>query len=340
MRRILVVGGTGFFGRAAVELLRERGLSPVVAARGPHADLRLDAEDPASLRAALRRGDVVIDAAGPFQERSAALVEAAAGIHCDVIDISDSIDHLLAVEALRPRVEAAGIRVLTSCSSITTLAALLVRGGRTAKPVRISVCLAPAARETARAGTGASLLHSLGRPVRVFRDGRLATASGWRESRPFRMPAPIGPCRGYLMESVQAVTFPRLWPTLRQTEFWVDSRVKGMNGVLALAARWSPLRRAIGVLRRRGGTSLARLLGSSAGGMLVEVESADGSVSQVRILARRRSYLAAVAPAILAASDFAADRGPARGFVPHDRHVDPSALIRLLRECGIEVLSA
>lgn len=267
MRRILVVGGTGFFGRAAVELLRARGLSPVVAARGGRANLRLDAEEPASLRSALRPGDIVIDAAGPFQERSAALVEAAAEIGCDVIDISDSIDHIRQVEALRPRIEAARIRVLTSCSTVTTLATALVQASGAADPVRISVCLAPASRETARAGTSGSLLRSLGRPIRVFRAGR----------------------------------------------------------------------RAIGRIRLRGGTSVARLLGSTAGGMLVEIGGADGSVTEARAYARRRSYRAAVAPAILAACDLVSGRGPAPGLVPHDRHVELSRLIGLLRETGIEV---
>ena len=125
-RRIVVIGGTGLFGGAAVELLRAEGVAPLVAARraardsGRPPDLRLDAEDPAALRAALLPGDVVLDAAGPFQERSAALVEAALDVGGDVIDLSDSLGHFLKIDALRPRIEAKGIRVLTSCSSVTT----------------------------------------------------------------------------------------------------------------------------------------------------------------------------------------------------------------------------
>jgi hypothetical protein len=353
VRRVIVVGGMGFFGSAAVGLLRARGLDPAIAARvtapgGAAGDkapggasagevLRLDAEDRASVRSVLRPGDVVIDAAGPFQKRSAALVEGAAEAGCDVVDISDSIDHLLAVEALRPRIESAGIRVLTSCSSITTLAAVLVRESGVADPRRISVCLAPASRATARTGTSGSLAHSVGRPVRAFRGGRLVTAVGWSESRPFVMPPPIGRCRGYLMEGALAVTLPRLWPGLRETGFWVDTRVRGLNPMLALAARWSPLRGAIDRLRRRGGAAVARLLGSTAGGMLVEIEGANGSVTEARVHARRRSYLAAVAPAVVAATDLASGRGPGPGLVPHDRQVDPARLLAYLRNLGIEV---
>src|SRR5678815_1006848 len=62
-RRIIVLGGTGFFGRAAVELLQAEGLALLVAAReigrvdGSPPDLRLDAEDPAALRQVLLTGD-------------------------------------------------------------------------------------------------------------------------------------------------------------------------------------------------------------------------------------------------------------------------------------------
>jgi len=113
----VVIGGTGLFGGAAVELLRAEGMAPLVAARraapdrGSPPDLRLDADDPAALRAALLPGDIVLDAAGPFQERSAALVETALDVGCDVIDLSDGLGHFLKFDALRPQIEAKGIRV-------------------------------------------------------------------------------------------------------------------------------------------------------------------------------------------------------------------------------------
>jgi hypothetical protein len=352
MRRIVVLGGTGFFGRAAVELLRREGLAPFASSRGrrpipadrpavlagaplpPAPHMRIDAEDPGSIRAVLRAGDVVLDAAGPFQGRSAALVEAACELGFDVIDISDALDHHLEIDRLRPRIETAGIRVLTSCSSLTTLtAALVVKCGMT-RPVRVSVFLSPASRETANSGTGASLVHSLGRRIVVLRGGRLTAAVGWRESRPFRMPPPIGQARGYLMEGVHAVTLPRLWPTLRDVDFWVDSRVPGLNLALSLAARMPPLRRLVERARHRG-LLLSRLLGSRAGGMLVEVEEADGRLVRAQVAAPRRSYLAAVAPAVLAAADIARGEFAATGLVPHDRQADPDRLLQYLGGLGI-----
>jgi len=151
-RRIVVIGGTGLFGGAAADLLSAEGMAPLVAARRAARDggrppgLRLDAEDPAALRAALRPGDIVLDAAGPFQKRSAALVETALDVGCDVIDLSDSLGHFLKIDALRPQIEAKGIRVLTSCSSVTTLIAAIVRASGAKDPVRVSVYLSPASQ--------------------------------------------------------------------------------------------------------------------------------------------------------------------------------------------------
>lgn len=112
MSRIVVIGGRGFFGAAAVELLRRDGERPLVGSRRPGSDLRVDAEDPASLGAARRAGDVVIDAAGPFQRRTPLLAETALAAGADVIDLADSLDHALAMRRLAPRIERAGTRVL------------------------------------------------------------------------------------------------------------------------------------------------------------------------------------------------------------------------------------
>ncbi len=73
MSRTIVLGGLGSFGRTTVLELRAMGIEPLVASRGAAADLRVDANDLDSIRTALRAGDLVIDTAGPFQERSAGL---------------------------------------------------------------------------------------------------------------------------------------------------------------------------------------------------------------------------------------------------------------------------
>jgi len=334
VKRIVVVGGLGLFGRTAVEQLRDLGLSVITASRGPAADWRIDANDPESIRATMRRGDLVLDAAGPFHARSTALIEAATEVGFDVIDINDDLGYAERVLALERRIDGAGIRVLSSASSVSALAASVVRRSGIAEPVRMSAFLAPATRHTANAGTALSLLRSVGRPIRVFRDGRLQTVPGWSEPRSFDMPAPISPICGRLFESADALYLPRIWPTLRDVAMYVDTNLPGTNALMRLAARWPAMKRlmeqAVGL-----GTRVARRFGSQAGGIGYEIEDDEGRVARLAIFSENKSFVVAVAPAVLAARAIVDGRFAARGFVSPDRHVESTNLFEFLAASGI-----
>ena len=224
VRRVVVLGGTGFFGRAVAGRLGALGLKSITASRRAGAGIRIDAESRASLKSTLRPFDVVVDAAGPFQSRGTALVEAAIETGFDVIDLSDSLGYAEKVADLRLRIEAAGIRVLTSCSSVSTLSALAIRLSGFEDPARLSVFLLPAARFTANRGTSRSLLRSVGAPIRVRRDGRLVERAGWSESRTFEMPRG-GRARGFLCECSDGLLLPPVWPGLWRVDFYVRSGV-------------------------------------------------------------------------------------------------------------------
>ncbi|MBI3270463.1 MAG: saccharopine dehydrogenase NADP-binding domain-containing protein [Planctomycetes bacterium] len=335
MRRIVVLGGSGFFGAAAAALLRAAGAAVTVAARGSGAGLRVDAEAPASLRSALHAGDVVLDAAGPFQSRSTALVEAALERGFDVLDISDSLDYAEALRPLAPRIAAAGIRVLNGCSSFSAISAAATRLSGLAEPVRLTAFLAPAARHAARAGVAASLLASIGRPVRIRAGGRLERRPGWLEARDFLLPEPIGAVRGRLFESADAVTLPEAWPTLADVRCFIDTRIPGLNAALAVAARFPPARWAA-LATWRLGLPAARLLGRGDGGLGFEVEAVGGRIRRLAFVGSDRAHLTAVAPAVLAARALAEGPVSEVGLVPADRQVDPQALVAFLATLGVE----
>lgn len=333
--RILVAGGRGFFGAAAVELLRAEGLAPLVAARRGGGDVTLDVEDRAALRDALRPGDVLLDAAGPFQDRSTALVEAAVEIGFHVVDLSDSLRYTLALGEMAPRIAAADVCVLNACSSVSAVNAALVSSTGVAEPVRISGFLAPAARHSASAGTSQSLLRSVGRPVRVFREGRLTTEPGWVRRRRFRLPPPLPPLAGGLFESADSYWLPRIWPSLREVDLTIDSRIAGFNRLLSAAARWPWLRRQLEG-RQRLGLRLTRLLGSRRGCLGVEVESPEGDLRLAVLVPRDRGHRIALAPAVLAAANLARGTLAPRGLVPPDRQIDRERLFDTLRRLGVE----
>jgi hypothetical protein len=306
-RRIVVLGGTGFFGASIVELLRGEC---TVASRRTGVDVR----DAASLRAFLRAGDVVIDAAGPFQERGTEFVAAACDVGADVLDLSDSLAYAERVVAMEERIARAGIRVLTSCSSVSAIDAAFVRLSGIARPERVRAFLAPASRRAGRGAVLASFFASLGRDVRVRRGGTLVSVPAWSESRAFAMPAPVGPVCGGLMETADALLLPRAWPSLRDVEFYVDPRVP-------LWAVRLPGARAL--------SWLGRIFGRVDGGVAAEIDGVRCS-----LVAGDGAHRIAVAPAVLAARSIAEGRFEARGLVAADRCVDADELVRFCESLG------
>jgi hypothetical protein len=217
---------------------------------------------------------------------------------------------------------------------VSAVAAAVIRQSGVVAPTRVTAFLAPATRHTANSGAALSLLSSVGRPIRIYRDGRSQTVRGWSESRQFTMPAPVGPIDGWLFESADAIYLPRIWPSLCEVTMFVDTNTRFGNRMMCLAARKPVIRR---ILERhvRLGTWLARKLGSSAGGIGYEIEDADHRILRWAITSSDNSYIVAVAPAVLAVRAIREQRFPHCGLVLPDRHVEPGELCQFFQASGI-----
>jgi len=255
-----------------------------------------------------------------------------------VIDLSDSLRYAEKLADLKLRIEAAGVRILNSCSSVSAVGAAAVRLSGVEEPVGLDVVLRPATRHSAHAATARALLESVGRPIRVRRDGRLTSVAGWRESRRLRWPATGARTRAFLSESADALHLPPIWPSLRRVEFHVDARAPGMNLALALAARFEPARRAASLLLPLG-LAVCRLFGSRGGGILFEVEGKDGALVSVALHAPEGSHVVAVAPAVLAARAIAEGRFAKAGLVHPGDQVDAAELAACLATLGIDLVT-
>lgn len=336
VKRVVVLGGLGQFGRTAVKQLRAMGISAKIASRSAQAEIRIDANDPVSIRAVLAEGDLVVDAAGPFHLRSTALLDSAIEIGFDVVDINDNLTYAETVLARSERIARAGIRVLSSASSVSAVAAAIVRQSGVRTPVRATGFIVPGSRHTANAGSALSLLQSVGRPVRALREGELRTVRGWAEARRFVMPEPVGPIRGRLFETADSVYLPRIWPSLREVDTYVDTNTPGVDTLLRLGGRCPRIRR---LLERwvRLGTWTSRQIGSTAGGLGYEIEGADGEIKRFAVLSGKSGSLTAVAPAVLATRAIVEGRFEGRGLVLPDGHVEPAELIAFLERWNLTV---
>jgi short subunit dehydrogenase-like uncharacterized protein len=328
MRRVIVVGA-GLFGLVIASRLAQRGIAPLVASRSGH-DLQLDAEDDGSLRATLRSGDVIVDAAGPFALRTTRLVRLALERGCDVIDIAESLAWSEAMLALAQRATDAGVSLYPACSAIAAVAGACVRASGIASPAEVDLFLAPASADTASAGTTHGLLTSVGRTIRTLRDGRLTSVRGYIEQRPF----PSGSRRhGGIVENAGAVLLPRSWPSIRRAEFWVDPNTPLGSIGLSAAARLTVLaalaRKVVPVI---GPGPMARHDGLFA----VEVRDPGRRESYV-FSAERFSYLVAVEPAVIAAEALARGASIPAGVVLPHAQIDPEELFARLRGLGIAI---
>jgi hypothetical protein len=313
--------------------LQAVGIRSLVAGRSKTPELQLDANKAVSIRTAVSAGDLMIDTAGPFQHRSLALVQAAIDVGFDVIDINDNLHYAEQILAFEKQIAAAGIRVLSSASSVSAFSAAAVEQSGVSEPMRITAFLAPASRHTANRGTALSLIETVGQPVRAFRDGRLQTLIGWSEQRRFAMPSPLGPIRGRLFESADAIYLPRIWPTLQTVEMFVDANTLGVNTLLSMAARIPTLRRCI-EWQIDLGVRISKRFGSEIGGIGYEIESRSGQIVRVAALSAKNSFVVAVAPAMLAAQAIIADQFDAHGLVLPDRQVKPAELWSFLESRG------
>jgi predicted dinucleotide-binding enzyme len=327
VRRVIVVGA-GFFGRLVAQRLRAAGVTPLIATRRG-ADLQLDAEEEGSLLDNLSAGDVVVDTAGPFSERTTRLVRSAIDAGCDVVDIAESLGWSEAVLALSQRAAATGSRLFPACSAVAAIAGACVNVSGMEHPETVDVYIAPASAETASPATVRGMTASIGRPVRTLRDGRMTIVPGYRDQRAFPASSRIGG----LVESAASVLLPQSWPSIQRAEFWVDPNTLIGQEALAFAARVPPLAAIVRALGPRIG---AAGLGRRNGVFAVELHEGARALAYV-FSAPRRSYLIAVEPAVLAAEALA--RGgtyPAGVVLPHAQ-VAPAALFARLRSLGIEI---
>src|SRR2546427_4302393 len=225
-KKVLVVGGTGHFGRLLVEDLRRYTDCESIVADHRSADLR----NPASLEAALTGVSIAISAAGPFQTLPTTLVELCLrkGIH--YIDLADDRHFVRKVRSLVSTQNVNLPAVCPAWSTVSALSGLLARiGSAGSKTVdSIYIHMAPGNRGPRSVGTIASLLHSVGQRFDVLRDGSWCTVHGWSCGRDFLFPAPIGRRRGYLVDVPDHEFFPDLFHA-RTVEFRTASELRILN---------------------------------------------------------------------------------------------------------------
>lgn len=289
--RILVLGGYGLFGgRIVAALANDPALALIVAGRNrerattflaglsdPRAALEIAGLDTTSsefqdLLAELHP-DLVIDTAGPFQDRDYRVPQAALEIGAHCIDLADGRAYVAGIHALDAAARAAHRRVVSGASSVPGLNAAVVAALRPRFSTLTSVetAIAPGNRTARGWATMLSILAYVGKPYRVLRDGSWQVAHGWQSMRRIRI-ANVGTRWVARCEVPDLDVLPARYPELRTVEFraglelwrmhfglWLGSlaiRVGALRSLLpwarrlfALSERWQDLGSEVGAMQ-------------------------------------------------------------------------------------------
>lgn len=291
--RILLIGASGVFGsRLAERLVLEPGIAlslagrrrdPIEAVRkriGGGA-VRLIDRDWVEARD-LAGYDLVIDAAGPFQDSGTRLVKAAIEAGVDYLDLADGRDWVAGFgDLFDAAAKVARVALVSGASSIPALShAVLDRmtaGWRQIDRIRIGIF--PGNRAPRGLSVVEAILSYAGKPVRVFREG------GWREEWGWgglhRVDAgPAGRRWASICDTPeQDLLVSRYQPT-RSAEFFAGMELPllhlGLWG-LSLPVRWGWVQSLRPYARQM--LTIAQWLlpfGSDKGAMLVRANGVDG----------------------------------------------------------------
>ena len=313
-RRVLLIGGTGVFGRRLARHLsplpgidlfvtsrsesRARAFAEALTRDAPGASVTgvgLDHDHELAERLRGINPFVAVDCSGPFQNADYAVARAviAAGSH--MIDLADARDYLRGyIDAIDGLARKHGVTALAGASSTPALSTVVV-DALTINWRRIDAidtCITPAGQSDVGRSVSAAIMSYAGEDIPVWREGRQARTPGWMAPRHVTMPG-LGRRRVAAVE-----TFDAEFLGNRRN---VTSRITFSAGLESRIEQWGL--EAIGRLRKArlipdpgvfipvllAARKITRLISSDRGGMVVKITG----LNENRVLTKARWWLLA-----------------------------------------------
>ena len=295
---ILIIGGTGVFGKRLVRHLATRaGIALFVSSRdaaraeafiqtlqgsiAPLHAVGLSCQENLQRRLDDIRPFIVIDCSGPFQGANYDTARTVLRSGAHLVDLADARDYLAGFAgALDDVARDHDVTALTGASSTPTLSTCVARHltrGWT-RVDTIDICITPGGKSEVGRSVIEAIMSYAGRDIPIWRSGRLSKTIGWNNARMIDIPG-LGRRRVAAVETFDA---EHLGPSLN-----VQSRVAFFAGLeSAIEQRGIE---AVAALRKRGLTvdlgfliplllkarKLTRLATSDVGGMLVDICGLD-----------------------------------------------------------------
>ncbi len=246
---VLILGATGVFGSRLVErAAREGGMELILAARDgdklralaarhcPEARIRPLDRDRITA-ADLAGADMVIDAAGPFQDSACQVIEAAIAARVHYVDLADGRDFVRNIARFDAAARAAGISVTSGASSIPALSHAVIddlteswRGIDT-----IKVGIFPGNRAPRGRAVVEAILSYAGKPVKVFMRGGWSRQWGWGGAHRWHI-AGLGKRWASVCDTPEQDLLVARFKPARAAEFYAGAELSIMHLGLAMLA--------------------------------------------------------------------------------------------------------
>ncbi len=301
--KTLVLGGYGNFGSricralasdSSIQLLiggrdlnRSQGLASELG--GDAKGVAIDIDAPGLEQTLRGLGvELLVHAAGPFQQQSYGVATAAAAATAHYIDLADGRRFVCDfAQALDAPFRSAGRTAISGASTVPALSSAVVEhlcDGWT-RIDAIDICIAPAQTAPRGRATLAAVLSYCGEPIQVWDQARWQPQIGWARPQLVSF-ARMRSRLGAVCDIPDLELFPHQYKVTERVNFRAAVELGFAQRAFAMlaalrSARWiGPPAKLAGVLN-----STARaldILGSATGGMVVRVEGTDASSKPIK----------------------------------------------------------
>lgn len=237
MKKVLVIGGYGFFGNIITRRLaadpairviiagRDAGKCRALASelqKSPNLPLYHALDLGKDLPAVLEqvKPDIVINAAGPFQGQSYQTAETCIAARAHYIDLADARDYVAGISSLEKLAKSKDRLVVSGASSVPCLTSALIDHylPKFAALTSVDYGITVAQKTRMGASTAAAVLSYAGKPFTRLRGGRMETVHGGlglhMENYPELGVRLFGEC-----DIPDLALFPARYPTLENIRF-------------------------------------------------------------------------------------------------------------------------
>ena len=309
VRKILVLGGYGNFGKRIVENLSKlEGITLVIAGRDPvKADnLRqqlLSHSAPAVLDTAVvdvngealheqlksLAPDLVIHTCGPFQGQNYRVPEACIVAGCHYIDLADDRRFVCDITTLDALAKARGLLVVSGASSVPGLSSTVIDSlaSEFSELEDIDFAIAPGNQAERGAATVRGILSYTGHPFSVLNQGKWVEIFGWMNPRKLDFGKTIGKRWLANIDIPDLELFPQRYRGVSSVKFQAGLELPILHfGMVAMAflakvgivKNWAPLTNPI-----FNTSELFKRFGTDTGGMQINLSGRDENRQHKRI---------------------------------------------------------